>query len=145
MESQLPISAEFPEDQKLLRMRLYDLHQRTAFAVNGKVGGLYVPIEKTTGAQYYDTANTQKNQNVYRMTLYFTTMPATIAHGINWTANTRLVQCYGAINNTTTREWLPLPNQTILVTGDSNNVMITSTVDYSAYTDNSVVIEYRRF
>lgn len=148
LESQLPISEEFPTSPEQLREKLYNLHQRIAFAVNGKIGGLYVPGEKTTGAQYYDSSDIQNNQNVYRMTLFIGALPnvgtTSYPHGISWDSSCRLVQCYGSANKPSTKEWLPFPNQTILVTGDQNNVIITTTANYSTYTDNTVVIEYRR-
>lgn len=149
MGDQLPLSIDFPEEEKDFRNKLYNLNQRTAQAVNTKVGGLYTPQERGTGAQYSDSTNPQKNFNVYRMTMYFSNLPnigtSTIPHGIaGWNSSFKLVQCYGGATAPATNKWTPLPNQNILVTGDDTNVTITTSADYSAYNEITLVIEYTK-
>lgn len=147
MGDQLPLSIDYPEDEKDFRNKLYNVNQRTAQAVNTKVGGLYTPQERGTGAQYSDFTNPQKNLNVYRVTVNFGVLPnsgtKSVPHGIpGWNSSYKLVQCYGGATAPATSLWVPIPNQNILVTGDATNVTITTTTDYSAYNEVTVVIEY---
>jgi len=147
MGDQLPLSIDYPEDEKDFRNKLYNVNQRTAQAVNTKVGGLYTPQERGTGAQYADLTNPQKNKNVYRITVDFGAMPNTgtksVPHGIQgWNSNYRLVQSYGGATSPSTTDWVPLTNDGIKLNGNDTNVTITTTSDYSSYTETSIVIEY---
>ena len=149
LQDQLPLTVEYPEEDKAFKEKLYTVNQRTASAVNTKVGGLYVPQEKTTGAQYYDENNPQKNKNVYRMTVNFGSLPnassKSVAHNIpGWNDTFKLVQLYGAATNSVSLSGIAIPNNGILLSNDSSNVIITTTSDYSLYSSCNVVIEYTK-
>ena len=147
LESQLPISIELPEEPDNFRNRVNDLYQKIAATVNTKEGGLYVPLEKTTGQQYFDPLNPQKNKNVYRMVVDFGALPnagaKTVSHGIQgWDENFRLTRAYGAATDPVNLEALPIPNDGILLEINSTSVIVTTTTDRSAFTATTVVIEY---
>lgn len=147
LESQLPLSIELPDDPKDFRNRVNDLYQKTTSSLNSKIGGLYQPLERTTGGQYFDRTNVQKNRNIYRMTVDFGTLPNTstksVPHNIpGWNNNYRLVQSYGAASDPDAMEYLPIPNNGILLEINSIDVTITTTSDRSSFTDTTVVIEY---
>lgn len=149
MESQLPLTVEYPEEDKAFKEKLYVVNQRTASSVNTKIGGLYVPEEKTTGAQYYDSSNPQKNKNVYRMTVKFGALPnattKSVPHNIpGWNAFYELKQMYGGATDTANLLGIAVPNDTILLRMDRTDVIITTTANYSNYTLCDIVIEYTK-
>lgn len=149
LQSQLPISIELPEDQKEFRFKVNDLYQKIASSVNAKEGGLYVPEEKTTGQQYFDILNPQKNKNVYRMVVDFGALPNTtsksVAHNIiGWDENFRLTRSYGAATDPVAFEGLPIPNDGILLLINSTNVIVTTTSDRTSFTETTIVIEYTK-
>lgn len=149
LQSQLPLSIELPEDGKEMRFRLNDLYQKTTASLNSKEGGLYQPIERTNGQQYFDPLNPQKNRNVYRMTVDFGALPNTtsksVAHNIvGWNKSFRLTRAYGAATDPEALEALPIPNDGILLTVNATNVTVTTTSNRSAYTDTTIVIEYTK-
>jgi len=150
LQDQLPLTIDYPEEDEAFKNKLYDVNQRVAAAVNNKVGGLYVPQEKITGAQYYLLANPQKFRQVYRMTINFGQLPdginpRTEPHNIpGWNSNFRLVQLYGAGTDPVNFLGIAIPNETILLRIDATDVIMSSTVNYSQYTESSVVIEYTK-
>jgi len=148
LENQLPISVEFPEDEKEFRGHFSDLYQRIVSSVNSKEGGLYIPEEKTTGQQYFDADNVQKNKTVYRMTIDFGVLPNTGSisqfHNINWKDSFRLTRSYGASTNTSELTSIPIPNDGIYLEINSTSVTVTTTSDFSQFTDTTIVIEYTK-
>lgn len=149
LQNQLPISIEFPEDAVEFRQELNNTYQRIATTVNTKEGALYVPIEKVTGAQYFNTDNVQKNRIVYRMTVDFGALPnsgtKSVPHNIpGWDSNFRLTRSYGAATDPIALMALPLPNDGILLENDSTDVTVTTTTNRSAYTETTIVLEYTK-
>lgn len=149
VQSQLPLSIELPEDPKELRFRLNDLYQKTTASLNSKEGGLYQPLERTNGQQYFSSGNPQRNRTVYRMTVDFGALPNTasksVAHNISgWDSSFRLTRSYGAATDPTGLNALPIPNNGILLTINSTDVTVTTTSNRSAYTATTIVIEYTK-
>lgn len=149
LENQLPISIELPKDEEGFRNRVNDLYQKIAVSLNAKEGGLYVLQEKTTGQQYFNKNNIQKNKNVYRMTVDFGALPnaasKSVAHGISgWNLNFRLTRAYGASTDPEALEALPIPNDGILLEINSNDVIVTTSSDLTAFTETTIVIEYTK-
>lgn len=149
LQNQLPVSIELPEDPKQFRYRINDLYQKIASSVNLKEGALYVPEEKINGAQYFDANNPQKNKAVYRMVVDFGPLPNTgttsIAHNIaGWDANFRLTRAYGAATDPVGLEAVPIPNDGIFLSINSTDVIVTTTANFSAFTETTIVIEYTK-
>lgn len=149
LQNQLTVSVELPADPKELRFAINDLYQDIASTVNTKVGGLYVPIEKLTSAQYFTAGNPQLNRAVYRMTVDFGALPNTgaksVPHGIiGWDSNFRLVDCYGAANDPVAIQGIPLSNDGISILVDATNVTVTTTADFNAFTECTIVIEFTK-
>lgn len=148
VQSQLPLSIELPKEEEPFRNRVNDLYQKIASSVNSKEGGLYVPEEKTTGGQYFDETNPQKNKTVYRMTVDFGALPnATskeVFHNVDWGEGYRLTRAYGAATDPNTYDALPIPNEGILLEINSTSVIVTTAADLSAYTEATVVMEYTK-
>ena len=149
LQNQLPISIELPQDLGGLRESVNDLYQDIASTVNTKEGGLYVPIEKLTSAQYFIAGNPQQNKAVYRMVVDFGALPNTatksVPHNIvGWNSSYRLVRAYGAANDLIAIESLPIPNDSIFMKNDATNVIVTTTANFSAFTESTVVLEYTK-
>src|SRR3990167_6412203 len=137
LQSQLPLSVELPEEPKEFRYKVNDLYQKLASSLNTKEGGLYLPEEKGTGQQYFDSDNPQKNKNVYRMVVDFGELPNTGTksefHDIDWNDQTRLTRAYGAATNPNDLTAIPIPNDGIYLEINSTSVTVTTTTDRSLY------------
>jgi hypothetical protein len=149
LQNQLPLSVELEERPGELRQNLNQLYQKISSAVNNKVGGLYVPQEKTNGQQYFDPTNVQKFRNVYRMVVDFGALPnatsKSVAHNIQgWDSRFRLTSSYGASTDQEALEALPIPNDGILLEINSTDVTVTTTSNLTAYTITTIVIEYTK-
>lgn len=149
LQNQLAISIELPEDPKELREAINDLYQDIASTVNTKEGALFVPIEKLTSGQYFIAANPQKNRAVYRMVVDFGALPNTgtksVAHNIvDWDENFRLVRAYGAATDPIALEALPIPNDGIFLKNNATDVIVTTTADFSAFTECTIVLEFTK-
>lgn len=149
LQNQLAISIELPSDPRELRDAINDLYQDIASTVNSKEGALYVPIEKLTSGQYYIVGNPQKNRAVYRMVIDFGALPNTgtksVPHGIvGWDANFRLTRAYGAATDPIGLEAVPIPNDGIFLSINSTDATVTTTADFSAFTETTIVIEFTK-
>jgi len=149
----LPISVDFPEDQQVFLNELSLLYKRIANSVNSKEAALYSLQEVATGQRIFKAADPLSYRNVYRMTINFGSLPnsatKTAAHGITFTDQFMITRLYGAASNPTGNNYLSLPfatptalNQNISLSLDITNVIITTGIDYSAYTKTIVVVEY---
>ncbi len=148
LQNQLPLSVEISDDPKDMRNEINDLYQSIASSVNNKVGGLYVPIEKINSEQYFDSSNVQRLRNVYRMTVDFGALPnattKSVNHNIQWNSSFRLTAAWGASTDPVAKEAVPIPNEGIFLKINSTSVIITTTSDFSSFTDTTVVIEYTK-
>lgn len=149
LQNQIPLSVDLPHDPKDMRTEINDLYQGIASSLNNKIGGLYVPQEKTNSELYFTSGNTQKFRNVYRMVIDFGALPnstsKSVAHNIpGWNENFRLTAAWGGATDPVALEALPLPNDGILVQINSTDVIITTTSNRSAFTETTVVIEYTK-
>lgn len=149
LQNQLTVSVELPEDPKELRFAINDLYQDIASTVNTKEGALYMPIEKLTSGQYFTAGNPQLNRAVYRMVVDFGALPnagtINVPHGIvGWDANFRLTRAYGASTDPIALRAVPIPNDTIYLEVDVTNVIVTTTANFSAFTETTIVIEFTK-
>jgi hypothetical protein len=149
LQNQLDVSIELPEDPKEMRDMLNDVYQGIASTVNLKEGALFVPIEKLTSGQYFISGNPQKNREVYRMVVDFGALPntatKTVAHTIpGWNSSFRLVKAYGAGNDPIAFEGIPIPNDGIFLKNDATNVIVTTTANFSAFTESTIVLEFTK-
>ncbi len=149
LQNQLDISIELPADLDGLRDSLNDIYQAIASTVNTKEGALYVPIEKLTSGQYFIAGNPQKNRAVYRMVVDFGALPNTgtknVPHGIvGWDADYRLVRAYGAATDPILLNALPIPNDGIFLKNNATDVTVTTTANFSAYTESTIVLEFTK-
>jgi hypothetical protein len=147
LQNQLPVSIQFPENPTEFRYQLNDTYQKIAATVNSKEGALYVPIEKITGGQYF-TDDPFNNDVVYRMTVDFGALPnsgtKSVAHNIDWNSDYRLRRAYGGSTDPVAEEGLPIPNDGIFLKNNSTNVIVTTTANFSSFTETTIVLEYTK-
>lgn len=120
--------------------------------VNTKEGGLYLPYESATFQKYYSETDPLSTINVYRKVISFGSLPnsgtKSVPHNIDFTSVCRLTRMYGAATDPSTMSYLPLPyssptgSENIKLEADSELITIETAMDYSAYVNVTVVIEY---
>lgn len=127
-----------------------------ANAVNLKESGYYVTVEFLTGQQWFRVDTTQVNNPFsfgFRMAVNFGALPnattKSVPHNIpgitpgnfSWTKITGSATDISA-------NGIPLPfssptlNENIEITADMTNVNVTTAVDYSAFTNCYIILEY---
>ena len=129
----------------VVRQALNDVAQSLSY----KTTGLYVEEETLTYQKFIPTETPTESQSeefrsIFRTVVQTGTLATganTVAHGLTPTATWHFVKIYGVIENTATPLWVPIPNDTILVTVDGTNINITIPAAYNNY-DGRVVLEY---
>ncbi len=158
----LPIEFQLPTDQNQWRDEIAERHRLIADQINIRENGQY---ENTTGAQpnraltgqrWFTSGDNQTKRYTYRSVVDFGTLPnagsTSVSHGITTTANTLFTRIYGVATDpggaAITRA-IPLPfvdpsalANGILLEVNATNVVITTAIDYSAFTTTYVVLEY---
>lgn len=150
------MKVDSPEFSELL-VRLYQNTNLSALAINSRESGNYYNTEVLSGGFYFpDPTATgdlaRSSRSVFRQTIDFGALPnagaKTVAHRITVPANMKLVHMYGGTTNPATSSFLPLPfasttlNQNIQLEANATNVIITTGIDRTAYTETFVVMEY---
>lgn len=134
---------------------LTDYFRRMVSALNDKDIGQYNTIPTVNGQKWFTPGDANRERFVYRLVVDFGALPntatKTVAHNIPTTGNTVFTRIYGTstdLGATTITAAIPLPfssttlNQNIILSVDATNVIITTGIDYSAYTTTYVVLEY---
>lgn len=100
--NQIPMSIDFPQDDKEFFPMLTDVYKRLASATNSKEDGLYPLQESATFKQYFIVDNPQMTRNVYRKTFDLIKLNggniaggATVnfPHGITGLLDTAIIYC----------------------------------------------------
>ncbi|CAB4121148.1 hypothetical protein UFOVP9_14 [uncultured Caudovirales phage] len=137
-------SKEFKE----LLIRLYQNINNISVVLNLKDSGLYFQQEFVTGKKLFPNPYTigadAQGRDIWRMTLNVGALPnaTTIAypHNIGVMTTYMWLDIYGGSTNPIAMTGVPLSNFQISV--NATSVSITTTADYSAYTNTLIVLEY---
>jgi len=150
--NQLPISVDLPPEPEQLRTVLTDNYKRIANIMNTKEGSLYLTQELASYIQYFTPTEPFKNRNGYRKLVDFGALPnagvKTVAHGITFNSESSLTRLYAAATDPVNLLYIPLPyasptlNRNIEISLDATNVIITTGINWSAFTRCYVVIEW---
>ena len=150
----LNTSEVFPEDDEQLRIKLTDVYQSTASAMNVREISVYDLQELQNGQQFFDPANDQSTRAVFRKVFDLGPKVAggtyTIATGITRLSN--FTRIYGTCT-TAVVDYRPLPyvdtasvtNQisiTIVPAGASSNLVVQVGATSPNITNGIVVLEY---
>lgn len=153
---QVQEATEGSEEDKQLKIALYQAVNDIINALNLKETGYYLAQEFVIGSLYFNTVNDFNNlRPVYRMVVNFGALPAagtkSVAHEIPTIGATfSFVKIYATASNPIALTYIPIPYSSasaiannLEITVDNTNVNITTGgTDYSAYTTTYVVLEY---
>ncbi len=145
---------------KELLVRLYQQINNIANVLNVKDTGQYQLSEFVNGQVYFSnpalnsgTAQYPEDRQVLRKVIYYTTaLPnagvAVIPHGITCTPMTTFTRIYGVANDTTGKNYIPLPFASptlvdnIELKVDGTNVTITTGSNRSNFTKTYIILEF---
>jgi hypothetical protein len=147
------------EDPEELRRILDDTLKRIIDAVNDKDIGHYNTVEETNGQKWFTAGDAVAFRNANRKVINFGALPNTatksVAHGITTNANTTFTRIYGCATQpgaTTITNAIPLPysDAAILANNvalyvDATNVSIVTGINYAAFTNCFVILEYIQY
>lgn len=154
--NQLPNTINLPdiENASFFQERLEELLKRVVGVINTKEGGAYLLREAINFDQYFTADDLQTLRNVYRSVINFGTLPNTgstsVAHGLTFDTNSKLVRAYGASTDPTAIQFIPLPFSSptladnVSVEIDSTNVTITTGKDMTSFINTTIVLEYTK-
>ena len=136
-------------------VRLYQEVNKHAIFINQKDHGIYSIEQYGSCKQYFPVVTGGNFRGIARTALPFTfagNSPGTVTvpHGITFNADTRVVLTQCEANDPTAPLNIPIPFVDVTGGGagnierymDNTNVYIVTAIDYTAYTDNFIVIEY---
>lgn len=156
VSNQLVTNFQLPsaKETDLFDERLEKLLEKICDVTNTKEGAVYFLNEIATFQKYYVSGDPQSSRNVYRKVIDFGALPNTatksVAHGVTFSANTRLTRLYGAATDPTAISFLPLPfasptlADNISLSADGTNVIVTTGSNRASYTSVSIVLEYTK-
>lgn len=142
----LATSEIFPKEEEQFNVKITQIYQNLASKINIKDIALYeASLELPDGQQFFSNDPQVKRYGFRKVisTGALATGANTVAHGITLpTPNTyHFTRIYGVIENTATPLYVPIPNDTVLVTVDGTNINITIPAAYNGYSG-IVVLEY---
>lgn len=147
-----------PEFKELI-IRLQQKTNILALALNQKETSMYSTNEFLTSQIFYpDQALTSNTSLVpiyrqgYRKVIIFGALPnagvKSVAHNIDVDDRYMFTRIYGVANDYISTARIPLPfastvlNDNIEVVVDDTNVIITTSINYSSFTETNIILEY---
>ena len=152
----VPTDLIWPENEVEMRLVLTDYLKRIVEALNDKEVGQYNTQELITGESWFTAGDSNKFRYPFRKVIDFGALPnsgvKTAAHGITTNGSTVFTRIYGTSTDqgaTTITAAVPIPYADTAAVGtnielsvDATNVIITTGIDYSAFNETYVVLEY---
>ena len=141
----LPEQVNIPDDPIELKRYLKNTLEEYALTINRKDTAQYEEVELQSN-QTYPGDTPQSKRQLYRKVVKGTLVTGAnaIAHGIDTGgAGSTYVftHVFGTAYNQTAPLWVPLPNDTALVTIDGTNINITAPVSLNGF-DVQIVLEF---
>jgi hypothetical protein len=141
------------------KIRLYQLFNSLAIAINQKESGLYQGVETINNQLFpanpaLDSSTPQAPQQrpAFRKVIDFGALPDTsekpVAHGIDFNAASTMTHLYATTTNPTTSNYRPIPfvsddaTELIMLRADGTNVYIKTFKNQTAFTRTFVILEY---
>lgn len=158
-ENFVPVFDTAPKEPEKLRQFLVEQLRRISNSVNQREIGQYFDIEVLSGKQFFPGASVpEQNRQIFRKVVTFGALPnstgKSVAHEITTPdgspldSNFTLIHLYGAATNPTSVTAIPLPfasptaTEEIKLSMDDTNIIVTTAMDYTAYTRTFIVVEY---
>jgi hypothetical protein len=149
LESYVPVYDVAPDKWEEAQPFIVEQLKRLANAVNIREIGWFLDQELLSGKAFFPGINNDGNgytsqvfRTILRKVIVFPSLVVGVnnqLHGIMVDANFSLIQLFGAATNATALTGQPIPNGTMTISYDANNIIITSN---AAYTRAWAVIEY---
>lgn len=145
-----PETISLPEDPQELRSALNSILEEHARFINRKEMGQYETVEIQNN-QTFPGINPQTKNSIFRKIINTGQLPVaasnSIAHNIAGISNSwSFTRIWGTAFNPTLTQWIPLPNGgpafEVQLEIDATNVNITTSVDLSAFTTSTVILEF---
>ena len=152
LSTYVPVYDYLPEEWDKAKEALVRYLKQISEGVNYRDVGTYYNQEVLAGQRFVPTSNQGDARSVFRKVILIGALPNTttkqVAHGITVIATTRFTRIYGTANNPST-QFLPIPyvSTTAVANGievwvDATYVNIKTGVNYAAYTDSFIVLEW---
>lgn len=150
------IDVTSPEFKELL-VRLYQNINNISVALNLKDSAYYAEEEFINGQVFPPTVTTvgaspEPTRQVFRKLIDFGALPnagsTSVSHGLDITSTYNFTRIYGASSDKTGMSYIPLPyasptlNENISLEVTATDVVITTGIDRTAYTDTWVILEF---
>lgn len=144
-------SVFLPEDAHQQTLKLTDTLRSYSSGINSREIGQYYLNEINAGSTLF-SSNPQKNRPIYRKVVNFGALPNTSAksvpHGIAIDSGYRFLKLYAVGTNPAATGATPytisLADTNSTLTATLTDVVITTSADYSPYTECYVVLEYAK-
>ena len=138
-----------PDDNEQMKIRIRQYFNDIASSLNVKDSGYYVQTETITGQLFLPNFGINTSSNVAYRPVFRTVVPFgalstganTVAHGLTIASSWHFTRIYGVIEDTAAPLYVPIPNDTVLVTVDGTNINITIPVAYNNFAGR-VILEY---
>lgn len=145
---------QMPESYDEAKIYLREYLRDIVLAINARDIGQYTESQIVTGQKFFTANDNNALKQVYRKVIDISNAGGIIAgspyaHGITWTANTRVTRLYGVATEPSTGA-IPIPyvdvgtpaNGLQLDVDTASVVLTTGAGVYTGYTSGYVVIEY---
>lgn len=138
---------------KELLLRLHQNMSNTSMAVDLKDTGFYALTEFVNGQSFFPdpaldstTLQSPVQRQVFRKVIDFGTLPntgtLTVPHGLTITSAWSFTRIYATASDQIALKYIPVPSLGVNLTVDATNVIITTTANFSNYTECYVVLEF---
>jgi len=152
----VPTDLIWPENEVEMRLILTDYLKKIVEALNDKEVGQYNTQELVTGESWFTRGDATQFRYPFRKVIDFGALPnnasTSVAHGITTNGSTVFTKIYGTATDqgaSSITAAIPIPyahsslvGDQIELSVDATNVIITTAIDYSAFTETYIVLEY---
>ena len=153
-------SSKIDQNLKEILVRLYQNINNMAIVLNGKDSAMYDTREFLTGQTFFPTLNqaqtnasTPQTRSVFRTVVNFGPLPNAagklIPHNIQVSSGYVFTRIYGAASKADASVNIPIPFSSITAVANNIEIAVNSTdvaiftgIDYSAFTNCLIVLEY---
>lgn len=142
----LSTSFYLPKDFEESRRKLIDEITKIKSVVNRNARGEFFKTETNTAQVLF--GGTANNRTIFRKTFQGAALAnigvTNIAHGLTFDANLSFLKFIGTATDPVGFTAISLPSTGVTMTIDATNIILTTTVNLSAYTTVYVILEYMK-
>lgn len=141
---------EFSREWDLFLEEITEENKKHAGKINNKERSFYpLDFEILNDQKFFTNATSQEYRSIFRKVFNFGALPnagtKNAAHGLSPDSSWLFTRINGFARDPSAPEWLPIPNDNIFIKVDTTNIVITTTADFSAFTESYIVLEYSKY